>query len=162
MALRLQAGGVFRIGVCSVDYRFKMGKNTGATPDGRLAGEPLSKNAAPSVGCDKGGVTAYLSSVTRFDGTRIPNGCVADAILHKSAVAGDEGLIAMRGLLDYYMTEGGSAMHFNVLTVEELRAAQKDPDAYRNLQIRLCGWNVRFVDLSLAEQEEFILRAAQA
>lgn len=155
-------GGVFRIGVCSVDYRFKMGKNTGATPDGRLAGEPLSKNAAPSVGCDKGGVTAYLSSVTRFDGTRIPNGCVADAILHKSAVAGDEGLIAMRGLLDYYMTEGGSAMHFNVLTVEELRAAQKDPDAYRNLQIRLCGWNVRFVDLSLAEQEEFILRAAQA
>ena len=155
-------GGVFRIGVCSVDYRFKMGKNTGATPDGRLAGEPLSKNAAPSVGCDAGGVTAYLSSVTRFDGARIPNGCVADAILHKSAVAGAEGLVAMRGLLDYYMTEGGSAMHFNVLTVEELRAAQRDPDAYRNLQIRLCGWNVRFIDLSLAEQEEFILRAAQA
>jgi formate C-acetyltransferase len=53
-------------------------------------------------------------------------------------------------------------MHFNVLSAEELREAQKNPDAYRNLQIRLCGWNVRFIDLSLAEQEEFILRAAQA
>ena len=155
-------GGVFRVGVCSVDYRFKMGKNTGATPDGRLSGEPLSKNAAPSVGCDRGGVTAYLSSVTRFDGTRIPNGCVADVVLHKSAVKGEEGLIAMRGLLDYYMTEGGSAMHFNVLSEEELREAQKNPDAYRNLQIRLCGWNMRFIDLSLREQEEFILRASQA
>ena len=154
-------GGVFRVGVCSVDYRYKMGKNTGATPDGRLAGEPLSKNAAPSVGCDKGGVTAYLTSVSRFDGTRIPNGCVADMLLHKSAVMGEDGKSAMRALLDYYMTAGGSAMHFNVLSEEELRAAQKDPEAYRHLQVRLCGWNVRFVDLSLAEQEEFILRTAQ-
>ena len=107
-------------------------------------------------------MTAYLSSVTRFDGTRIPNGCVADAILHKSAVTGKEGLGAMRGLLDFYMTEGGSAMHFNVLSAEELREAQKNPDAYRNLQIRLCGWNVRFIDLSPEEQEEFILRAEKA
>ena len=155
-------GGVFRIGVCSVDYRFKMGKNTGATPDGRRAGEPLSKNAAPSVGCDKGGVTAYLSSVTKFDGTRIPNGCVADAMLHTSAVTGEEGLAAMHALLEYYMNAGGSAMHFNVLSADLLRAAQRDPEAHKNLQVRLCGWNVRFIDLSPEEQEEFILRAEEA
>lgn len=155
-------GGVFRIGVCSVDYRFKMGKNTGATPDGRKSGEPLSKNAAPSVGCDKGGVTAYLSSVTHFDGTRIPNGCVADAMLHKSAVTGEDGLAAMHALLEYYMKAGGSAMHFNVLSADELRAAQRDPEAHKHLQVRLCGWNVRFIDLSPEEQEEFILRAEEA
>ena len=107
-------------------------------------------------------LAAHLSSVTHFDGTRIPNGCVADAMLHKSAVTGEDGLAAMHALLEYYMKAGGSAMHFNVLSADELRAAQRDPAAHGHLQVRLCGWNVRFIDLSPEEQEEFILRAEEA
>jgi formate C-acetyltransferase len=59
------------------------------------------------------------------------------------------------------MAGGGGSVHFNVLSPEVLRKAQAEPEKYRNLQIRLCGWNVRFVNLNKQEQDEFILQAAQ-
>lgn len=152
-------GGVFRCGVFSVDWRIWMGKTTGATADGRLAGEPLSKNLAASVGQDKQGVTAYLQSVLKIDGTKIPDGYVADVVLHSSAVKGADGMVALESLLVTFMKMGGFAVHFNILTPEALVSAQREPEKYRNLQIRLCGWNVRFVDLDKAHQDEFIKQA---
>ena len=139
-----------------------MGKRTGATADGRRQSESLSKNAAAVLGQDRCGVTAYLLSLQQLDGTRIPDGTVADVVLHRSAVHGREGMDAFRGLLLAYMNQGGFAVHFNVLDPEILRKAQKDPASYRNLQIRLCGWNVHFVDLSKEIQDEFILKSAAA
>jgi len=62
----------------------------------------------------------------------------------------------MRGLLRTFMQRGGIAIQLNVMSAEELRQAQKDPDSYRNLQVRLCGWNVRFTDLPREVQNEFI------
>ncbi len=153
-------GGVFRCGMFSVDWRFWMGKKTGATPDGRYSGEPLSKNLAPSAGQDKNGVTAYLQSVLAFDSTLVPDGYVADVTLHESAVKGEAGMQAFWALLITFMQEGGYSIHFNVLNPDTLLQAQKEPENYRNLQIRLCGWNVRFVDLDKAQQDEFIQQAA--
>jgi len=149
-------GGVFRCGIFSVDWRFWMGKNTGATPDGRKNGEPLSKNLAASLGQDKKGVTSYLNSLLKLDSTKVPDGYVADVALHHSAVRGEEGMHAFHTLLHTFLSLGGFAIHFNILTPQILREAQKEPEKYQNLQIRLCGWNVRFVDLSKAEQDEFI------
>lgn len=149
-------GGVYRLGMFSIDWRFEFGRYTGATPDGRKAGETLSKNMCAVLGCDKGGVTALMNSVGEVDFTGIPNGTVLDIVLHKSAVNGEDGLEAMLGLLLAYMKKGGNAVHFNVLNPEELRKAQDNPAAYRTLQVRLCGWNVYFVDLSRNEQDEFI------
>ena len=154
-------GGVFRWGQFSVNIRGTFGKKTAATPDGRFAGEALSKNAVSVVGQDKGGVTALLSSVLKLRADRIPDGCVADVVLHSSAVKGEEGLQAFQGLLTTFMTAGGGSIHFNVLSPEVLRKAQAEPEKYRNLQIRLCGWNVRFVNLSKTEQDEFILQASR-
>ena len=151
-------GGVFRLGMFSIDWRFKMGEHTLATADGRRHGEPLSKNTAASIGQDKEGVTAYLSSVLSLDATLIPDGSVADVTLHCSAVRGDDGFVAMRALLLTYMKLGGFAIHFNVLDPVVLKAAQADPEKYKNLQIRLCGWNVYFVNLNKYEQDEFILK----
>lgn len=151
-------GGVFRCGVFSVDWRFGMGKATGATPDGRYAGEPLSKNLTPSIGQDKNGVTAYLNSLLELDGDKCPDGYVADVQLHCSAVGGDEGMAAFEGLLTSFMERGGFAVHFNVLDPETLKKAQEDPDSYKNLQVRLCGWNVLFNDLDKQQQDEFIYR----
>ncbi len=152
-------GGVFRCGMFSVDWRFGMGRVTGATPDGRLSGEPLSKNLCASVGQDKNGVTAYLNSLLKLDGTKCPDGYVADVQLHSSAVEGEEGMTAFEGLLRTFMSRGGFAVHFNVLDPETLIKAQEDPDSYANLQIRLCGWNVLFNDLDKAQQDEFINRS---
>ncbi len=149
-------GGVFRCGMFSVNWRFYMGAKTGATADGRLSGEPLSKNLCASIGQDKNGVTAYLQSVLKFDASKVPDGYVADVVLHQSAVRGEEGMTAFKGLLQTFMDKGGFSVHFNILSPDTLINAQKEPDKYRNLQIRLCGWNVRFIDLDKFEQDEFI------
>ena len=153
-------GGVFRCGMFSVDWRFWMGETTSATPDGRMAGEPLSKNLAASIGQDKKGVTAFLQSVLKLDSSKCPDGYVADAVLHCSAVKDAEGMKAFKGLLTAFMKKGGFSVHFNILNPETLVNAQREPEKYQNLQIRLCGWNVRFVDLDKGQQDEFIKQSA--
>lgn len=149
-------GGVFRCGMFSVDWRFWMGEQTGATPDGRQKGEAISKNLAAVIGQDKKGVTSYLNSVLKFDSEKVPDGYVADVVLHNSAVKGEDGMGAFKGLLLTFMKKGGFSVHFNILSPDVLIRAQREPEKYQNLQIRLCGWNVRFVDLSKEEQNEFI------
>lgn len=152
-------GGVFRCGLFSVDWRFWMGNDTAATADGRLAGEPISKNTAASIGRDKQGVTALMHSMLKLDSVQTPDGYVADIALHESAVRGEEGMIAFKGLLLAFMKKKGFSVHFNVLSPEVLKQAQAEPEKHRNIQIRLCGWNVRFVDLSKRDQDEFILQS---
>lgn len=152
-------GGVFRAGVFSVDWRYFMSERVGATPDGRFKGEWVSKNLCASLGQDKKGVTSYLNSILKLDATKVPDSYVADVVLHCSAVKGEDGLLAFEGLLKNFIAKDGLAIHLNVLDPEMLRKAQKEPEKYQNLQIRLCGWNVRFVDLSTEEQNEFILQS---
>lgn len=151
--------GVFRCGLFSVDWRFGFGEKTSATPDGRRCGETLSKNVCAVTGQDKNGVTALIQSILKFNSEKIPDGCVTDIVLHHSAVSGEDGLVALNGLLKAFLSGGGSSIHFNVLNPTVLRDAQKHPEKYQNLQVRLCGWNVRFIDLSNIEQNEFILQA---
>lgn len=155
-------GGVFRCGMFSVDWRFWMGEKTAATPDGRYNGEPISKNLAAVIGQDKNGVTAYLKSLSELDSTLVPDGYVADVVIHSSAVSGNDGMAAFGALLTTFMNKGGFAVHFNILSPDMLINAQKEPEKYRNLQIRLCGWNVRFVDLDKAQQDEFIKQSTNA
>ena len=154
-------GGVFRMGMFTVDWRYYMGKRVGATPDGRGSGEPFSKNFCAVIGQDKKGVTSFLNTVLSVDAEQLPGGSVADVVLHSSATQGEDGLMALEGLLKAYMLRKGFAIQFNVLNPEVLRNAQREPDKYKNLQVRLCGWNVFFVDLRKEEQDEFILRSAQ-
>lgn len=152
-------GGVYRCGFFSIDWYIPFGEKTGAAPNGRMAGEPLSKNMCAVVGQDKNGVTDLIHTVTKVDYTQIPNGTVLDLMLHTSSVEGEEGLAAMLGILKVFLMQGGIAMQINVLNPEVLKKAQKDPEKYSTLQIRLCGWNVYFVNLSRLEQDEFIRRA---
>ncbi len=154
-------GGLFRFALFSVDWRIWAGKVCGATPDGRFAGEPLSKNLSASIGCDGSGVSALIASATRIPGDLTADGAVLDVVLHESAVSGEEGLSAFLALLETWREKGGMAVHFNVLSPEKLKEAQREPEKYKTLQIRLCGWNVYFVNLSRAEQDEFILNAGR-
>ena len=155
-------GGVFKAGLFGIDHYVLYGKNTMATPDGRYAGEPLSKNLCPMTAMDRNGITALIKSVTAMDHSKFPNGSVLDIILHPSAVRGDDGLDAFYGILMTYMKMGGYAMHGNVFNSNDLRAAQKEPEKYKNLQVRVCGWNAYFVNLKKAEQDEFIKQADNA
>jgi formate C-acetyltransferase len=133
-----------------------------ATPDGRLAGAPLSKNICASVGMDKNGVTSLINSVTAIDHSDFSNGTVLDIVLHPSTVAGDDGIDAFLGLLETYLLRGGFAMHCNVFGADDLKAAQLNPEKYKNLQVRVCGWNAYFINLTKAEQDDFIKQAEGA
>ena len=149
-------GGVFRLGLFSIDYRITFGERLGATPDGRRNGEMLSKNMCAVTAMDKEGVTALISSVTSIDFTEVPDGTVLDLMLHSSAAEGDAGLLALSALLSVYMKRGGFALQMNIMSPEVLRAAQKEPEKYATLQVRLCGWNVYFTELNKVEQDELI------
>jgi len=152
-------GGVFKAALFSTDIFVKYGQKTMATPDGRLAGEVLSKNLCATVGQDKHGITSLIHSATKIDHSLFPNGTVLDVILHPSAVSGEDGLEAFYTLLKTYMDKGGMALHGNVFRPEDLKKAQQDPETYKNLQVRVCGWNAYFVNLSKEEQDCFIREA---
>ena len=135
------------------------GRATGATPDGRKAGEELSKNMAPAIGGDVEGVTALLKSwKTSVDPAFFPCGLVFDVMLHASSVAGEKGLVALRAICEEYFTNGGCGLNLNIQSVEELKDAQLHPEKYENLQVRVAGWNIRWNDIPKAEQDGFIRR----
>lgn len=152
-------GGSYRLGMFSIDWRHDFGRKTAATPDGRRCGETLSQNSSASFGADRQGVTAHILSVTEQDHSLTPNGSVLDLDLHSSAVEGEDGLAAMEATLMTFVRRGGFAIHYNVLDAAVLRRAMEAPEDYPNLQVRLCGWNVLFANLTSREQEEFIARA---
>lgn len=152
-------GGIFKAANFTIDHCFTYGRKTMATPDGRKAGEPLSKNFSAVTGMDRKGLTALIQSAAQNDASLFPNGTVLDFVLHPSAVVGEDGLDAFLALVKVYFAKGGFAMHGNVFRAEELKAAQVHPEKYANLQVRVCGWNVFFVNLSKAEQDAFIKQA---
>lgn len=154
-----QRGGVYKAILHSAMQFIWQGQKTGATPDGRHAGEEISKNGSPAPGMDKKGVTALLRSVCDLEPTLYTESSCVDVMLHPSAVQGEDGMKALKGLLDYYMEHGGMAIQFNIFSPEMLMDAQKHPDKYRSLQVRVCGWNVLWNSLSTTEQNAYIRRA---
>ena len=152
-------GGFWKDELHSARMFLNFGPVTAATPDGRRRGEELSKNLSPVIGMDRRGVTALILSATQIDFSRHLDGGALDVMLHPSAVAGEEGMDALLTVLRTYIGAGGNGIQFNISDARVLREAQENPDKYRNLQIRVCGWNAYFVDMPKNEQDAYILRA---
>lgn len=152
-------GGFYKAAMHSARTFFTFGERTGATPDGRMSGDEMSKNLSPTMGMDVRGVTALLSSVAKIDSALYPEDCNLDVMLHPATVQGEDGLVAMRALLQTYMEHNGISIHFNVFDPAVLEEAQKHPEKYKSLQVRVCGWNVLFNNLQKKEQDAYILRA---
>lgn len=151
-------GGVLKAEAHSPRYVW-LGLKTQATPDGRYAGEEISKNASPTPGMDRNGATALIRSAIALHPENYTEGGCLDLMLHPSAVSGEEGLDVLYSLIMSYMDNGGSSVHINVFDVEMLKDAQVHPEKYRNLQVRVCGWNVLWNNLTKPEQDAYILRA---
>ena len=154
--------GTFFAAGHSIDFFVILGRGTGATPDGRRAGEEFSKNISSAPGADREGPTALVAGIASIDPADIPGDIILDTTLHPSLVQGEKGLLAMKTLVQQYFAAGGCAIHFNVFSAEELRDAQNHPEKYQNLQVRVCGWNVRWNDLSRTQQDAYIRRAETA
>ena len=144
-----------------INHGIKFGKKTGATPDGRYAYDQLSKNLQSVFGCDRRGVLAYINSVTKIDAYDYPNGAPIDFVLHPSVVEGEEGLDIMLNLIRTTFKKGGAAIQGNVYNADILKAAQREPEKYKGLQVRLCGWSMYFNKLSKDEQDMLIRQAEE-
>lgn len=152
-------GGVFKASLSSAREFIWQGERTIATPDGRFSGAETAKNASPTPGMDTKGVTALIRSATAFSHDLFPETCVLDVMLPPSAVVGEEGLDTFKALLDVYAARGGMVIQFNIVDAKTLRDAQKAPERYRNLQVRVAGWNALWNNISKKEQDAYILRA---
>ena len=98
----------------------------------------------------------------KIDLSQFPNGTVLDIMLHPSVAQGPEGIRTICSIIESHFAQGGMAIQFNIFDAELLRDAQRSPEKYANLQVRVCGWNVRFADLAPEEQEMFIAKAEVA
>lgn len=152
----LERGGKVRLGLDSVYHCIKHGEKTSATPNGRNAKKPISKNLCATDGMDRGGITAYMQSVLKIDSASFLDGVPFDFILHPSAVEGDKGLDDFVSLIKIFLACGGFAIQGNVICGDTLREAQLNPEKYSTLQVRVCGWNEYFVKLSKVKQDMFI------
>lgn len=140
---------------------YTMGRLTAATPDGRFATEEFSKNASPVQGMNRSGPTGAVASIMKLDTALFMGDSSVDLSFNPNAVRGQEGIDAMRALLMTYVDNYGHALQINVLSAEQLREAQKNPEKYKDLQIRVCGWNVLWNSLP-KEEQDFYIRQAEA
>ncbi len=154
-------GGVYRLGLFSIDWRWSFGRKTAASADGRYNEETLSQNMSATFGADKNGAVGHFLSAGAIDASNVVNGAIVDIDLHSSSVCGENGINALVSSLKTYFELGGACVHYNVLDTEILKDAKKNPEKYPNLQVRLCGWNVLFSSLSDKEKEEFIARSVR-
>ncbi len=134
--------------------------STAATPDGRRRGTFLSNGVCPVNGCDREGPTAAITSVGRLGLETAPNGASHTLNLSPSLLRDEEHVSKLAALLRAYGRVGGTALQVNVIDRETLRAAQADPETYRNLLVRVTGYNAYFVALGREIQEEIIAREA--
>lgn len=154
-----ERGGIWNVGFHVARHSYKQAPKTASSPNGRLRGVELSKNISASMGMNREGATAAILSATKIDNTKFTSDASLDLALLPSAVKGEDGLMAMYGLLMTFVKRGGHAVHINVFDADTLRDAQKHPEKYGDLQIRVCGWNVLWNNITKEEQDGFIRQA---
>ena len=154
-------GGMFQAGLYPVSANVPLGGQTGATPDGRLAHMPVADGVSPTAGKDVNGPTAAANSVSRLDHYIASNGTLFNQKFHPSALSGREGLEKFVGLIQSYFDQKGSHMQFNVVSRETLLDAQKHPEQYKHLVVRVAGYSALFTTLSKSLQDDIIRRTEQ-
>jgi len=155
-------GGIYQAGLYPVSANVPLGAQTGATPDGRLAHTPVADGVSPSSGKDVNGPTAACNSVARLDHGIASNGTLFNMKMHPTAMSGKKGLESFVTLIRGYFDQKGMHMQFNVVDRETLLDAQKHPEKYSGLVVRVAGYSALFTTLSKSLQDDIIRRTEQA
>jgi len=150
-------GGEYRVNLLPTTVHIYFGRITGATPDGRKAGEPLSDGISPSQGADKNGPTAVIKSVAKIDHAKT-GGTLLNQKFMPQLLADEAGMDKLAHLVRTYFKLGGHHIQFNVVDGETLRKAQKNPEKYKDLIVRVAGYSDYFADIGKELQDEIIKR----
>ena len=154
-------GGQFQPGMYPASINVAMGAVTGATPDGRKAWTPLADGVSPSAGADKLGPTAVMNSVAKLDHFIVSNGTLLNQKFHPAVLQGPNGGQNLMNLIRGYFRRLGMHVQFNVVSRETLLDAQKHPEQYRSLVVRVAGYSAQFVTLDKSIQDDIINRTEQ-
>ena len=150
-------GGIFHLNMLSTTCHIYFGKVMGATPNGRLAGKSISDGTSPSHGADTHGPSMVIQSLTKLDHT-MSGGTLLNQRFLPSLLKRDEDVIKLGQLIRSYFTLGGHHIQFNVVDTATLKAAQKCPEDYKDLLVRMAGYSDYFNDMNADLQQEVIER----
>jgi formate C-acetyltransferase len=150
-------GGCYRVEMLPTTSHVYFGSVTGAMPDGRKAGVPLSEGISPVQGADRHGPTAVLKSAGKMDHVKT-GGTLLNMKFTPALVNDDNGIDKLARLVRTYFKLGGHHVQFNVVRKETLRQAQAAPEQHRDLLVRVAGYSDYFCDLSRELQDEIITR----
>jgi formate C-acetyltransferase len=153
-------GGTYRINLLPTTVHVYFGSVVGATPDGRRAWLPLSEGISPAQGADRHGPTAVIKSAAKMDHVRT-GGTLLNQKFTPQLLKDDEGLDRLVQLIRTYFKLDGHHIQFNVVEAATLRAAQENPEQYRDLIVRVAGYSDYFCDLGRVLQDEIIARTEQ-
>jgi formate C-acetyltransferase len=148
----------YRGGYLSWNYFISFAPKTGALPDGRPGGEYLSGGVGPTQGVDTSGPTASILSVGKLGIEFQPNGSSHTMSFSPASLRDEEHIGKLISLLRTYGQVGGTSLQTNVVSVDTLQKAQSDPEKYRNLLVRVTGYNAYFTTLGKEQQDEIIAR----
>jgi len=149
---------VYKAGLYSAADHVGQVYTTWATPDGRLTGEPIADAASPVQGRDRNGPTAVCLSAVSYDHSKFMDGVCVNIKIHPTALRGEEGIAKLRLLTQAYFNKGGLEIQYNIVDTDTMRAAQADPETYRDLVVRIADFSAYFVELGLDNQNDLISR----
>ncbi|MCE5221316.1 MAG: glycyl radical protein [Clostridium sp.] len=155
-------GGKFLPGLYPVSNNVHLGSQVGATPDGRNAKQPLADGVSPTSGMDINGPTAAANSVAKLDHFIAASGTLFNQKFNPSSLKNDNGLKNLASLIRGYFDEKGMHVQFNVIDKAVLIDAQKHPEQYRDLVVRVAGYSAQFICLDKSVQDDIIARTEQA
>ncbi|MEE9573337.1 MAG: pyruvate formate lyase family protein, partial [Candidatus Neomarinimicrobiota bacterium] len=153
-------GGEYRINLLPTTCHVYFGSVIGALPDGRKSGVPLSEGISPVQGADRHGPTAVLKSAAKIDHLKT-GGTLLNQKFTPQVLESEASLRKLGHLVRSYFKMNGHHIQFNVVSANTLRKAQKNPERYRNLIVRVAGYSDYFVDLGIDLQNEIIERSEQ-
>jgi len=154
-------GGRFHAGLYPVSSNVPMGLDVGALPSGRLSQVPLADGVSPAINGDKLGPTAVIKSVAKLDHMAASNGSLLNQKFNPKTLEGTEQMGKFMKLIRTYFDLGGWHIQFNVISAETMRKAQKSPEKYKNLLVRIAGYSAFFTELDADLQENLISRTEQ-
>ncbi len=150
-------GSLYHMNMLSTTCHVYFGKKLGATPNGRRKGMPESDGTSPSHGADTNGPTAVIKSLSKMDQYKT-GGTLLNQRFLPSVIEGEEGITKLSKLVRTYFRLNGHHIQFNIVDSNTLKDAQKNPQEYKDLLVRVAGYSDYFVDLDSSHQEEIIAR----
>jgi len=158
---RKQAVMMYPVGIGTFENYAVLGRDIGASADGRGFGEALAPNYTPTAGVDVNGPTAVVKSITKPDLLRYYCGCPVDLSVNSNEFEGEAGIDRMKGLIKSFCELGGQIMTITSTSVEDLRDAKEHPERHQGLRVRMGGLSAYFIALSPVQQDNIIRRFAR-